>query len=198
MIKASKAFVTAALAAIFFLGIAGCASQKEPAEQAMAALEQKFAESSAEIQKYLPERQAELQKSIDSLRASMESKDYGDVVTGARAASDDLKRAIGEARVKRAQTLAAMETEWDELVKTMPAMITAMDKKIASQRGRAPQGMTRDDWKQAIADYDAARDTWSKAASEMTRKNFEETVLAARDAKARIAAIMEKVGVQAS
>ena len=71
-------------------------------------------------------------------------------------------------------------------------------KKIASQRGRAPQGMTRDDWKQAIADYDAARDAWTKAASEMTRKNFEETVLAARDAKAKISAIMEKVGVQAS
>jgi hypothetical protein len=197
MIKASKAFLTAALAAIF-LGLAACASQKEPAEQAMAALEQKYSESSSEIQKYLPERHAELQKSMESLRASMASEDYGDVVKDAAAASEALKRAIAESRVKRAQTIAAMETEWIELVKVMPAMISAMDKKISSQRGRPPKGMTRDAWKQAVADYDAARDAWSKAASEMTRQNFEETVIAARDARAKIAAIMESVGVKAS
>jgi hypothetical protein len=189
MIKASKAFLTVALAAAF-LGLAGCASQKEPAEQAMAALEQKFSESSAEIQRYLPD--------LESLRASMASEDYGDVVKGAAAASGALKSAIAESRVKRAQTIAAMETEWEELVKTMPAMIAAMDRKISSQRGRPPKGMTREAWKQAIADYDAARDAWGKAASEMTRQNFEETVLAARDAKARIAAIMESAGVEAS
>lgn len=197
MIKAPKAFVTAALAAIF-LGLAACASQKEPAEQALAALEQKYSESSAEIQKYLPERHAELQKSIEALRASMAGEDYGDVVKGAAAASTALKSAIAESRVKRAQTIAAMETEWNELVKTMPAMISAMDKKITSQRGRPPKGMSGEAWKQTIADYDAARDTWSRAAAEMTRQNFEETVLAARDAKAKIAAIMESVGVQAS
>jgi hypothetical protein len=197
MIKASKAFLTAALAATF-LGLAACASQKEPAEQAMATLEQKYSESSAEIQKYLPERHAELQKSMESLRASMAGEDYGDVVKDAAAASEALKRAIADSRVKRAQTIAAMETEWIELVKVMPAMISAMDRKISSQRGRPPKGMTGDAWKKAVADYDAARDAWSKAASEMTRQNFEETVIAARDAKAKIAAIMESVGVQAS
>jgi hypothetical protein len=197
MIKASKAFLTATLAATF-LALAGCASQKEPAEQAMAELEQKYAASSAEIGKYLPDRQAELQKSIESLRESLASEDYGDVVKGAASASESLKRAIADARVKRAQTIAAMETEWEELVKTMPAMIAAMDKKISSQRGRPPQGMTGEAWKQAVADYDAARDAWSRAASEMTRQNFEETVLAARDARAKIAAIMESVGVEAS
>jgi hypothetical protein len=80
----------------------------------------------------------------------------------------------------------------------MPEMISAMDKKITSQRGRPPQGMTGDEWKQTIADYDAARDAWSKAAAEMTSKTFEATVLAARDAKAKIAAIMEKLGVKAA
>ena len=58
--------------------------------------------------------------------------------------------------------------------------------------------MTRDGWKQTIADYDAARDAWTKAASEMTRANFEQSVLAARDAKAKIAGMMESLGVKAS
>jgi hypothetical protein len=193
----SKAFITAAFAALC-LGVAACASQKEPAEQALAAVEAKFKESGAEVQKYLPERYAEIEASVASLRDSMSNEDYGDVVAGAGQVQDNLKRAIGESRVKRAQMQVEMEDEWTEMSKSVPAMIDAMDKKITSQRGKPPQGMTREAWKQTIADYDAARDAWSKAAAEMTRANFEATVLAARDAKAKIAAIMESLDVKST
>jgi hypothetical protein len=128
----------------------------------------------------------------------MSKESYGDVVAEAGKIQDSLKRAIGDARVRRAQMQVEMESEWAELSKSVPAMIDAMDKKITSQRGKPPQGMTRDAWRQTIADYDAARDAWSKAAAEMTRANFEATVLAARDAKAKIAAIMESLGVKPS
>jgi hypothetical protein len=128
----------------------------------------------------------------------MAQEDYGDVVTGAAAAQESLKRAIADSRVARAQMLAAMDTEWTELTQSVPKMIDAMDKKITSQRGRPPKGMTSDAWKQTIADYDAARDTWSKAAAEMSRATFEQSVLAARDAKARIEAIMATLEVKAS
>jgi hypothetical protein len=197
-IDMTKAFVIAALAALS-LGLAACASQKEPAEQALAAVEAKFKESAAEVQKYLPDRYAELEATVASLRDSLAQEDYGDVVEGAAAAQDSLKRAIADARVKRAQTIAAMDSEWDELLKSMPPMIEAMDRKISSQRGRPPKGMSRDEWKQTIADYDAARDSWSKAtATERTRANLEGMVIAARDAKAKIAAIMDKLEVELS
>lgn len=193
----TKAYMTAALAALC-LGVAACASQKEPAEQALAAVEAKFKESSAEIQKYLPERHAEIEASVASLRESMSNENYSDVVAEAGQVQQSLKRAIGESRVRRAQLLVEMESEWDEMAKTMPAMVAAMDKKITSQRGRPPKGMTGDAWKQTIAEYDAARDAWGKAAAGLTRANFEESVLAARDAKVKIAAIMEKLGVEPS
>jgi predicted outer membrane protein len=193
----SKAFMTAALAALC-LGVAACASQKEPAEQALAAVEAKFKESAAEIQKYLPERHAEIEASVASLRESMSNEDYSDVVAEAGQVQQSLKRAIGESRVRRAQLLVEMESEWDEMAKTMPTMVAAMDKKISSQRGRPPKGMTGDAWKQTIAEYDAARDAWGKAAAGLTRANFEESVLTARDAKAKIAGIMEKLGVKPS
>jgi predicted outer membrane protein len=193
----TKAFMTAALAALC-LGVAACASQKEPAEQALAAVESKFKESSSEIQKYLPERHAEIEASVASLRESMSNESYGDVVAEARQVQESLKRAIGESRVRRAQLLVEMESEWDEMAKSMPAMVAAMDKKISSQRGRPPKDMTGDEWKQTIAEYDAARDAWGKAAAGLTRANFEESVLAARDSKAKIAAIMEKLGVKPS
>lgn len=197
MTQLFKAFVTGALAALC-LGLAACASQKEPAEQALAALEAKFKESGAEIQRSLPDRYAELETTVSGLRDSLAKESYGDVVKGAAAAQDALKRAIADARVAHAQNMAKLETEWNELVAAMPGMIAAMDKKITSQRGKPPKGMTGDEWKQTIADYDAARDAWSKASADMTRANFEETVTAARDARAKIAALMEKLEVKAS
>ncbi len=197
MITGLKAFRTAALAAVL-LGLAACASQKEPAEAALAELETKFSQAGAEIQKYLPERYAEVESRIASLRASVASEDYGDVVAGASAAANDLKRAVADSRIRRAQILVEMEGEWTELSKSMPAMIAAMDNKISAQRGRPPQSMTAEAWKQTIADYDAAREAWSTAAAQMSNKTFEATVLAARDAKAKIVAIMESLGVQAT
>jgi len=197
MFMASRTVRAAALAALL-LGLAACASQKEPAEAALAAAEAKFTEMGADIQKYLPERYAEVEARLAALRDSVARQDYGDVVAGAAAAQDDIKRAVADARIKRAQVLMEMETEWNDMVKSVPAMITAMDKKISSQRGRPPQGMTADAWKQTIADYDAARNAWSKAAAEMTSQTFEATVLAAREAKARIASIMDALAVKAS
>ena len=197
MLKFSRVLLTATLAALL-LGLGACANQKVPAEQALAAVEKKFKESGADVQKYLPERYAEVEKSIQSLRDSMAQKSYGDVVTNAAAAEDSLKHAIADARIKRAQLMVEMETEWNDMSKAVPAMIGAMDKKISSQHGKAPKGMTADEWKQTVADYDAARDSWSKAAADMTSKTFEATVLAARDAKAKISTIMEKLGVKAA
>jgi DNA repair exonuclease SbcCD ATPase subunit len=190
--------VRAAAFAALLLGLAACASQKEPAEAALAAAEAKFKEMGGDIQKYLPERYAEVEQRIAGLRDSVAKQDYGDVVAGAAAAQDDIKRAVADARIERAKVLMAMEDEWNDMVKSVPAMITAMDKKISSQRGRPPQGMTADAWKQTIADYDAARDAWSKASAEMTSQTFEATVLAAREAKAKISAIMDSLGVKAS
>ncbi len=195
MTKLSKVFLMATLAALF-LGIAACANQKEPAEQALAAIEKKFQDSGAEIQKYLPERHAEIAKSIDSLRQNIANKSYGDVVAGAKDVENTLKGAVAEARIERAKAQIAMENEWEELSKSMPPMIAAVDKKIDSQHGRPPKGMTKEAWKAMVADYDAARDAWSKAAGEISRATFEASVTAARDAKAKIASIMESLGVE--
>ncbi len=197
MFIGSKSLVLAALA-VAILGLAGCASQKEPAEQALAAIEKTFKESGADIEKYLPERYAEVNASIASLRESMAQEKFGDVVGEARSVQDALRRAVADSRIKHAQLRVGMESEWTELTKTMPGMIEAVDKKIATQGSRPPKGMEKDAWKSTIQAYDAARDSWSKAASEITTATFEASVLAGRDAKAKIAAIMETLGLKAS
>ncbi len=197
MINGSHGLVLAVLATAF-LGLAGCASQKEPAEQALAAIEKTLADSGAQIQKYLPERHAEISASVAALRDAMAKENFGDVVSEAASVRDTLRRAVAESAIRRAQMRVEMEDEWTELTKSMPAMIEAVDKKISSQGRRPPGEMTKDAWKSLIESYDAARDSWSKAAAEITTANFEATVLTSRDAKQKIAGIMETLGLKVS
>jgi hypothetical protein len=198
MTSPSHRIALAALGAALFV-LAGCGSQKEPAEQALAAIEKKFQESGAEIEKYLPERHAEVSASVAALRDAFAQEDFGDVVGKAASAQDAIKRAIAEARIRRAELRVEMESEWGELTQSMPAMIEAMDRKISSQRGRPPKGMAGDAWKSTIEAYDSARDSWTQAVSDVTTSaKFEDAVLAAREAKTKIGSIMESLGVKAS
>ena len=190
--------VAAAFALVACIGLAGCASQKEPAEQAMAALEETLKASGEEIRQYLPDRAAEIEAKVAELRASMEQKSYGDVVTGAATVTDDLKRAIADSRVARAKNRAAMEQEWNELLESMPKMIDAIDKKIAVQGRKPPKGMEKDAWKQLIESYDAARNAWSATAAGMKRETFEASVKAGRDAKVTISGIEAQLGLKDS
>ncbi|HSG91943.1 MAG TPA: hypothetical protein VLA56_22200, partial [Pseudomonadales bacterium] len=147
---------------------------------------------------YLPERYQEIEVKMQALRDAVAQENYGDVVADAPGVADLLRRAVADSAIRRAQVRVEMEAEWADLIKSMPAMIRAMDRKIAVQGSRPPDGMDRDGWKSMIDSYDATRDAWSRAAAEMSASNFEETVLAARDAKTKIAAMMETLGVKAS
>lgn len=187
------ALVTAAAVAL-----AGCASQKEPAEQALAGIEKTLEGSGAQLQKYLPERYQEIEAKVKALREAIAQENFGDVVADAPAVADELRRAVADSAIRRAQVRVELEAEWTELVTSMPAMIESMDRKIAVQGSRPPKGMDAAGWKAMIDSYDATRDAWNEAAAAMAPATFEDTVLAGRDAKAKIAAMMDTLGLKAS
>ena len=89
-------FCTFALAAVAaaILGLAGCASQKEPAEQAMAAIEKALTDSGAQVQKYLPERYEAIDVRVKALRDAMAQEQFGQVVTDATGVTAELRRAV--------------------------------------------------------------------------------------------------------
>lgn len=178
------------------LAVAGCASQKEPAEQAMAGIEKTLDDHGANLEKYLPERKAEIDAKVAALRESMTQEDFGDVVKDAAAVKEDLRRAIAESQIARAQARVSMEDEWTDLLKTVPEMIEAVDKNLAKQGSRPPKGMEKEAWKALVASYDATRDSWGVTAEQMSPANFEESVLAGREVKKTIAGIMKTLGIE--
>jgi len=193
-----RSAMTVAALAVGLFGLAGCASQKEPAEQAMAGIEKSLEASGAMLQKYLPERYEEINAKIVALRDDVAKEKFADVVSAAPAVADSLRRAVADAQIRKAQVKVELESVWNDLVKTMPAMLADVDKKISSQGGKPPKDMDRDAYKALVASYDAARASWSKAAESIDASNFESTVAAARDARTTIAGVMDKLGMKGS
>ena len=196
--KFTRSAVMLAAFAAGLLGLAGCANQKEPAEQAMAGIEKTLEGSGAQLQKYLPERYEEVSASIAALRESLAQQKYGDVVSGAPAVADALRRAVADSQIRKAQMKVELETEWAEFVKTMPAMIAVVDKKISTQGGRPPKGMDRDAYRALVETYDAARASWAKAAETIDAASFESSVVTARNARTAITGVMDTLGIKAS
>jgi hypothetical protein len=183
-----------ALAAV--LGLAGCASQKEPAEQALAEIEKSLETSGAQMQKYLPERYEEITAKVAALRENLAQEKYRSVVSDAAVVRTEMRQAIADSAVRRAQMRVEMEAEWADLVKTMPVMIEAVDKKLTQLRGRPPKGMDREAYKALVAAYDEARASWGKAGEEISSATFEAAVTAGRAAKATIAGTMDALEIK--
>ncbi len=180
------------------LGLAGCASQQEPAEQALAGIEKTLAGSGEQLQKYLPEKHAAIMARVEELQAALTQGEYGKVVKQAPAIVDELRRAVADAAIARAEVRIAIENEWKELSAAIPGMITATDQRITALAGRPPQGMERAAFQELLAKYETARNDWGKAATSIDAKNFEATVVTTRGLKATITEAMAALGVPAS
>lgn len=179
-------------------GLSGCASQQAPAEQALAGIEKTLEGSGEQVQKFLPEKYEAIVAKVEGLRANLAAGEYRKVVNGAPAVVDELRRAVADAAVRRAQVRLEIEAEWDELVKSVPAMIAATDKRIAGLAGRPPQGMDKAGFKEVVARYETARNGWGEVATTISTANFDATVATARGLKVSLAEIMAALGVQAS
>src|SRR3954468_16269745 len=72
------------------LMMVGCASQKEPAEKAVAQVESSLAEFRADAEKYEADELKAVDESVTKLKNSLANKDYGSVVTAAPAINSNI------------------------------------------------------------------------------------------------------------
>ncbi len=176
-----------ALAVLLAAGLSACASQKEPAEQAVANIDQSLQAVAEKAQKYLPEEFAAASARVDGLKQSLAAEDYSGIVEAAPGIAAEVRKLVADATIRKAQVKYEMGNEWVELVKTMPALIASVDNRIVKlSGGRLPKGMSRDAFKETVASFDAAKETWGKAADAGNGGDAETAVLLAREARVAI------------
>jgi hypothetical protein len=144
------------------LMLAGCASQKEPAEKAVAQVESSLAEFRADAEKYAADELKSVEASVTKLKKNLTSKDYQAVVLGAPSVASEvsaLKDSVAAKRADAESVLAAAQAEWTDLSAKMPQMVQAIQSRvdILSKSKKLPK------------DLDKAADAVRKARSARTK-----------------------------
>ena len=126
----AKIFV--ALAATTLM-LAGCASQKEPAEKAMAQAESSVAEFRADAEKYAADELQKVDQSITKLKNALANKDYSMVVKAVPSLNStiaSLKQSVAAKKADADAMMAAAQAEWTDLSAKVPQMVEAIQSRV--------------------------------------------------------------------
>ncbi len=172
--------------AIATLLLAACASQLEPAKQAIANIEGAIA-AAPDAAKYVPDQLAAVQSKLTELKAAFDAKDYQAVLTRAPGVLKDAQDLLGAAMLKKDAVVKAMSAEWPALAASLPGLLSKVTDRAAAlaKSKHAPAGV---DVAAAQSNTAAATELWTKAQAAFKSSDVETAVTSARDAKARIEA----------
>jgi len=189
-------FLVVVLAAL----AAACASQKEPAGKALAELEGSLAKISEQAEKYMPEEYEEVSAQLAGLKSSYDAGDYKTVVTSAPKAAAAIRKLQADAIIAKAEYAKQMTEEWGAMASAIPEQIAAVDKQIVrhTSRGSTPKGLNRDEFKQLVGSFDAAKEAWAKAGESGNAGEHEAAVMAAREVKQVIDSTMQALGMSSA
>ena len=179
------------------LAAAGCASQKEPAEQAVANLENSLAQASSQSEKYLPDETAALRGKVADLKSALDATDYKRVVAEAPAVSAEIRKLMADSAIARATFNERVQTAWTDYATNLPTAIASVDDRILrfTSGGGLPRGMNRDTFKATVASFDAAKATWGEAAEAGNAGKYEDAVAKAIEVKRTVESVQQAFGM---
>lgn len=189
------------LAAAAVLLLAACGSQKEPAEQTVAALENALNEVRADAQQYAPENLQAAQDSVSRLREHLANQDYSGVLQLApavRAELAELRTSVTEGRANAEAVAAAAQSEWEELSASVQPLVDKLQARVdqIDKTRRYPKGMNRAAFEAAKNGVEALKTQWSEASAEFSSGEAASAVRKARQAKSKAEELVNQLEVQ--
>jgi hypothetical protein len=179
-----------------------CTSQKEPAENALAKVEASLNEVRADAEQYAAEELKAADQSIANLKSRLANKEYRLVViesSGVATRIDALKTTIAEAKANAEATLAAAQTEWNDLSASVPPLVEKLQARVdqLTRTRKYPKGMDKAAFEAAKSGFETLKTEWSEAGNEFAAGQAANAVRKARNAKARAEELMNTLEVQA-
>lgn len=190
-------------AAVVALLVAGCAGQKAPAEQAVAAAGASLAAVREDAQKYVPEQLQAVDDQLRSLKDSFAKGDYRSVLTSAPTLNSSIRALKEAAEAKKADAEAALaraREAWGGMSTEGPKMVDAIQGRLAAiaKSHHLPRGVTKEGLSAAKSGVDSLKSMWSDAASASAAGDYTTAVAKAQAAKDKAAEIMKSLGMPAS
>src|ERR1700687_1588715 len=110
--------------------LAGCAGQKEPAQNSISDIEAIVTAASPEAAKYVPDQLTDGESQLGGLRASFDRKDYAAVLESAPAVMSTAQGLAGAAAAKKDALMKALNEQWSGLAAALPGYMTAIQNRI--------------------------------------------------------------------
>jgi len=182
--------------------LAACANQKEPAEQAVSKIEMSLDGIRTDAQQYAADQLQAVDTSVSKLKERLAQKDYGGVVMGAPSVAsevDALKNTVAAAKADAEATLAAAQTEWNDLSSSVPPLVEKLEARVnqLSKSRKYPKGMDKAGFEAAKSGFDALKTEWTEAGSEFASGQAANAVRKARNAKSKAQELMTQLEVTA-
>lgn len=173
--------------------VAGCSSQKGPAETAIKAVEDAFNASKAEAVKYAPDQVKSIEDALGGLKEKFAKGDYKAVIADATTLVDQAKSLGDVAKAKKEE----LTKSWGDLSEGLPKMVEAIQGRVnvLSAAKKLPANLTPESFEEVKTGLTAAKEEWAKAQESIKAGNLAEAVAMAAPLKEKAMKFMEVLGI---
>ncbi|HKT73679.1 MAG TPA: hypothetical protein VJQ47_12365 [Steroidobacteraceae bacterium] len=187
-------------AALLAVLVAGCASQKEPAEKLVATVDAALASVREDAQKYLPDQLQAVDTQVSSLKDSLAKGDYKAVLTAAPAvttAINNLKDAVAAKKTEVEAALAKAKEQWASLSTEVPKMVETIQSRLATlaKTRKLPKNVDKAAVESAKSGLETVKSGWDQASSAFTSGDFAGAAAKGQEIKDKATEILRSLGV---
>ena len=180
-----KIIVALAAATVF---AAGCAKQREPANDALEKIEKSLADVRADAARYAPDGLKGVEAQYERLKASFEAKEYENVLAGTPSlekAVGSLQQAVASGKEQARAAMAAAKTEWEGLSAGVSKQVETIQARIdeLSKAKRLPWGIKKDEFEGSKSAFESMKAQWNEATDEFKKGDAIEASAKAKTAK---------------
>jgi hypothetical protein len=188
------------LAAMMAALIVGCASQKQPAEQAIAAADTALGAVRDQAQKYVPDQLQAVDAQIASAKDSFAKGDYKAVVAAGpaiMAAISSLKDAASAKAADAEAALSKAKDAWSSVSTDVPKMVEAIQSRVdmLSKSHHLPKNVSKDSLAAAKSGLDSMKSMWSDASAAASSGDYTGAMAKAQAVKDKATEIMKSLGM---
>jgi len=175
------------------LTVAGCATDKGPAQAAIAAAETAVNSILADASKYVPDQARGLQAGLTAAKEKFTKGDYAAASTEAKAVADKASQVAAAASVRKAE----LTKSWESLNAGMPRVVESIKSRvdILSQSKKLPANMTADKLAAAKSGLGEITQQWTAATEAYKGGDLAEAIAKGSGVKAKAAEVMTTLGM---
>ena len=181
--------------------VAGCSQQRAPATKALESVEKSLSAVKDDAARYAPEGLKSVEAQYDRLKASLDMKEYDNVLAGApqlEKAVASLEDAVAASKAQAHAATAAAKSEWASLSTEVPKLVDSIQTRVdeLSSKKHLPWGVSKDEFEGAKTGLDSMKSTWVEASKDYKNGKQPEAVEKARSVKQMAEQIREQLKIK--